>query len=149
MINKHCAAALLAFSVTAFAARAARADGLVQNAATSHEAPAQSPSLAAKLLDAEAKAKKASATVSVSVKGVEIVDPASAREQAKAGQGHLHYKVDDGPVIATTALTLGFHGLKPGAHTIEVILAGNDHVPLGPSESLAVTIPETASTPQK
>ena len=63
------------------------------------------------------------ATVKATVKGVAMVDPAQVGEKPRPGQGHLHYQVDDGPVIATTATKLSFHGLKPGAHKIMVVLA--------------------------
>lgn len=97
--------------------------------------------MTAKLVDPEAKAQKKEATVMVEVKGVKLTDPASANEQPKAGQAHLHYQVDDGPVIATTAPKLSFHGLSSGAHKITVTLAANDHSPLGPPQTLTVTIP--------
>ncbi len=99
------------------------------------------PTLTARLIDAEKKAQQKAATVDVSVTGIEIIDPASVNEQPKAGQGHLHYQVDDGPIIATTTTKLSFHGLTPGEHKIVVTLAGNDHNPLGPQETLNVTIP--------
>jgi hypothetical protein len=102
--------------------------------------------LAASLVDAEAKARKQAATVKVVVTGIKITDPAVVNEKPIAGQGHLHYQVDDGPVIATTALKLSFHGLKPGAHHIKVMLAANDHSPLGPEQTLDVTVPSTAAT---
>jgi hypothetical protein len=102
---------------------------------------ANAMSLTATLVDPEAKAKKQAATVKVTTKGVRIVDPAVSGEKPIKGQGHLHYQVDDGPIIATTALKLSFHGLKPGAHGIMVQLAANDHGPLGPAQTLSVTIP--------
>jgi hypothetical protein len=98
-------------------------------------------SMAAKLVDPMEKAKKQAATVQVTVKGIRIVDPALSGEKPIKGQGHLHYQVDDGPVVATTAPKLSFHGLKPGSHTITVVLAANDHSPLGPQEKLTVSIP--------
>lgn len=107
------------------------------SARTAHGAP----TLNAQLVDAEAKAKKQTATVEVKVTEVEIIDPASVKEQPHAGQGHLHYQVDDGPVIATTATKLSFHDLKAGKHQIKVVLAANDHTPLGPQAALAVDIP--------
>jgi hypothetical protein len=97
--------------------------------------------LKAELVDPAKKAKGKEATVKVDVSGAEIVDPATVNEKAKAGQGHLHYTVDDGPTIATTAKKLSFHGLKSGKHTIKVALAGNDHSPLGPEQTLDVEIP--------
>ena len=105
------------------------------------KAKAGDASMTAKLVDPEAKAQKKEATVMVDVKGIKLTDPASANEQPKAGQGHLHYQVDDGPVIATTSPKLSFHGLTSGAHKITITLAANDHSPLGPPQTLSVTIP--------
>ncbi len=48
---------------------------------------------------------------------------------------------DDGPVIATSAKKLAFHGLKPGTHRIRVALVGNDHKLVGPEETVTVMIP--------
>ena len=97
--------------------------------------------LTATLVDAEKKAQQKAATVEVKTTGIKLIDPASVKEQPSAGQGHLHYQVDNGPVIATTATKLSFHGLTPGPHKIIVMLAGNDHNPLGPQQTLEVTIP--------
>lgn len=102
---------------------------------------APAPTLTARLLQPEPKAKKHEAGVQVQVTGVEIVDPAAVNEKSAPGQGHLHYQLDNGPVIATTATKLNFHQLAPGKHQITVTLAGNDHNPLGPKETLHVTIP--------
>lgn len=99
------------------------------------------PTMTAKLIDSDVKARAKGAVVKVDVRGLQIVDPAAAREKAAPGQGHLHYRLDDGPVIATTATKLSFHELAPGTHTITVSLAGNDHAPLGPTETMTVTIP--------
>jgi hypothetical protein len=102
---------------------------------------ANAMSLTAKLVDPEAKAKKQAATVTVAIRGVLIVDPSISGEKPIKGEGHLHYQVDDGPIVATTAPKLSFHGLKPGSHSIMVQLAANDHSPLGPEQKLSVTIP--------
>ena len=100
------------------------------------------PTMTAKLVDPEKKAAERSATVEVTTSGVELIDPAIAKEKAVPGQGHLHYQVDKGPVVATPSAKLSFHELTPGAHSIVVMLAGNDHKPLGPQEQLTVTIPK-------
>lgn len=97
--------------------------------------------LTATLVDPEKKAAQKAATVEVKTTGINLIDPAKANEMAKAGQGHLHYQVDGGPVIATTTTKLSFHGLTSGPHKIVVMLAGNDHNPLGPQQTLEVTIP--------
>lgn len=99
------------------------------------------PTMTATLVDAEKKAQQKAATVEVKTTGIELLDPAKANEMAKPGQGHLHYQVDGGPIIATPATKLSFHGLTPGAHKIVIMLAGNDHNPLGPQQTLEVTIP--------
>jgi len=102
---------------------------------------APAPTLSAMLMQAEKKAKQHEADVQVRVAGIDIVDPAMANEKPEPGQGHLHYQLDSGPIIATTATKLDFHKLSPGKHQITVMLAGNDHNPLGPRETLHVTIP--------
>ena len=105
------------------------------------KADSTGPALTAKLIDADQKALKKSATISVSVRGLKIVDPGSVNEKPAPGQGHLHYRLDGGPVIATTATKLSFHELSSGPHSITVALAGNDHSPLGPTQTLTVTVP--------
>jgi hypothetical protein len=97
--------------------------------------------LTAVLVDAEAKAQKKEATVKVTVTGATMTDPALAKEKPKTGQAHLHYQVDNGPIIATTTTKLSFHELTPGEHKIMVVLSANDHSPLGPQETLTVRIP--------
>ncbi|MCA1601978.1 MAG: DUF6130 family protein [Acidobacteria bacterium] len=101
----------------------------------------QGAALTATMIDPEKKAQQKAATVEVQVTDLRLVDPAKTGEQPKAGQDHLHYQVDDGPVIATTTTKLSFHGLTPGEHKIVVMLAANDHSPLGPQQTLTVTIP--------
>jgi len=103
------------------------------------------PALAAKLIDAGKHAKEQAATVEVTVAGIQIIDPAAVNEQPQQGQGHLHYQVDNGPLIATTTPKLSFHELSAGEHKITVRLVGNDHQPLGPQETLTVTIPKDKS----
>lgn len=102
---------------------------------------ATTATLTATLVDAEKKAAEKAATVQVKTTGIRLIDPAMAKEMPKSGQGHLHYQVDDGPVIATTTTKLSFHGLASGPHKIVVMLAGNDHNPLGPQQTLDVTVP--------
>jgi len=97
--------------------------------------------LTAKLVDPEKKAEEKAATVQVQVRGVKLIDPAVAKERPRKGQGHLHYQVDGGPVIATTSTKLSFHELTPGEHQIVVTLAANDHKPLGPQQTVSVRIP--------
>ena len=90
-----------------------------------------------------------SAEVRVTVAGIGLIDPHLSGEYARDGQGHLHYKVDDGPVVATTATRLSFQDLTPGRHTIVVSLAGNDHRPIGPKRILTISIPSDGTKPQR
>jgi hypothetical protein len=105
--------------------------------ATTHAASA----VTAQLVDPVAKAAKKEATVTVTLSGVKMVDPADAKEQPKSGEGHLHYRLDDGPVIATTATKLSFHELATGPHKIVVQLAASNHEPVGDPTMLDVTVP--------
>lgn len=110
--------------------------------------------LNAEFVDKDQNAANKAAIVQVSVTGAHIIDPAMAMQKGASmakpesgaqghglTQAHIHYQVDDGPIIATTALKLSFHGLSSGPHKIVVMLAGNDHAPLGPQETLTVNIP--------
>ena len=107
---------------------------------------AMKPAMTAKLIDPDKKAATRAATVEVTTSGVELVDPAISMEKAVPGQGHLHYQLDKGAVVATPTAKLSFHDLTPGTHTILVVLAGNDHKPLGPQQSLTVTVPKAMTT---
>jgi hypothetical protein len=99
--------------------------------------------LSAKLIDPEKKAREQTATVEVKVAGIQLIDPAAVHDEPQQGQGHLHYQVDSGPLIATTTTKLSFHELSSGPHKITVMLVGNDHQALGPRETLTVSIPPT------
>jgi hypothetical protein len=99
------------------------------------------PELSAHLVDPEKKAQEQTATVEVKVEGIQLIDPAAVHDEPQRGQGHLHYQVDSGPLIATTTTKLSFHELSSGAHKITVMLVGNDHQALGPRETLTVNIP--------
>jgi hypothetical protein len=101
--------------------------------------------LSARLIDPEKKAQEQTASVEVTVAGIQLIDPAAMNEQSQQGQGHLHYQLDNGPIIATPSTKLSFHELSSGPHKITVMLAGNDHQPLGPKETLTVNIPTGTS----
>ena len=108
-----------------------------------HRKPAATdgPALTLRLVEPEKKAREKTATLEVKVSGLTLVDPASTKEQPRPHQGHLHYRLDDGPVIATTTTKLSFHELQPGDHQFLVALAANDHTPLGPEQTVRVNIP--------
>ncbi len=98
-------------------------------------------SFSARLLDPAENTRNNSADVAVDVSGIQLMDPDQARERAVQGQGHLQYRVDDGPVIVTTATKLEFLELPHGRHRITIDLAANDGTPIGPHQVLWVTIP--------
>ncbi|MEO7385314.1 MAG: hypothetical protein ABIX37_00095 [Gammaproteobacteria bacterium] len=102
---------------------------------------AKPPTVSANLVDPVAKALKQTASVKVTVEGLRLVEASASMEKPKAGEGHLHYQVDKGPVIATTAPALAFHELTPGQHIITVTPVGNDHQPVGTPVVLSVSIP--------
>ena len=105
-------------------------------------APAgQAATMTASLVDPDMNAKAKTATVTVEVSGVKLIDPALTNKLVTKGEGHLHYRVDDGPVIATTTTKLSFHGLTPGKHKIVVMVANNDHTPSGLEQTLEITVP--------
>lgn len=95
----------------------------------------------AKLVNPAVKAKDKTATVEVKVEASHMVDPDSTDGKPHTGQRHLHYQLDNGPIVATTATKLSFHNLTPGQHTIKVSLAENDHTPVGRENVLTITIP--------
>jgi hypothetical protein len=103
---------------------------------------AADPTLSVSLKDRDENARKQGASIVATVTGLQLVDPGAPQ----AGQGHLHYRLDGGPVIATTATKLGFHALTPGPHRIEVALVGNDHKALGPKQTVSLEIPGAAGT---
>src|SRR5687768_7544244 len=88
MTTQRCFVALVTVSLTALLT-ADRLDAQMKATMT------------AKLVDAEQKAAQRAATVEITTSGVELIDPAISNEKPVAGQGHLHYQVDKGPVIAT------------------------------------------------
>ena len=101
----------------------------------------QSATMTASLVDPAINAKEKTATVKVEVTGVKLIDPALTNKRPTKGEGHLHYRVDDGPVIATTTTKLSFHELTPGKHKIVVMVANNDHSPSGLEQTLEITVP--------
>jgi hypothetical protein len=101
----------------------------------------QALDFSASLVDPEQKAQEQTAVVEVKVAGIQLIDSAAVNEQPQSGQAHLHYQLDNGPIIATTTTKLSFHELSPGPHKITVMLAGNDHQLLGPKDTLTVNIP--------
>ena len=57
-----------------------------------------------------------------------------------AKTGHIHYQIDDGPIVATPVTKLSFHNLPTGSHKINVVLVDSNHKPLGPKQTLDLNI---------
>ena len=119
----------------------AAGDLRAQQTLATPKSPAATYSMKAEMVETENKIKRREATVVVTTGGIQLVDPTTAKETAKIGEGHLHYRVDDGPVIATTATKLSFHELSSGEHKISITLAGNDHKPLTDAITFIMTVP--------
>ena|GEM_PF-3827042 len=49
---------------------------------------------------------------------------------------HLHLSLDDEPVIMASYPTYTFEGIRPGKHTLKVVIAGPDHAPLEGGEKV-------------
>lgn len=139
------ALAKLSITLVALGALASAQVLAVDEVHSKHEAPqvdqASPATLTLSLVNESVNAARKWATVKVDVPNVQMVDPAAANEKPQDQQGHLHYRLDDGPVIATTATKLSFHDLASGTHRCTVVLAGNDHAPLGPQGTIAIKIP--------
>jgi hypothetical protein len=131
----------LTISLTAIAQDKPKSEAATQSANQVVGQVGQTATMTASLIDAEKNARDKTATVEVRVTGVELIDPAMTNKQPMKGQGHLHYQVDNGPVVATTAPKLSFHGLSSGKHKIVVMLANNDHSPAGPQQTMEITVP--------
>ncbi|HYV07727.1 MAG TPA: hypothetical protein VFB82_24250 [Blastocatellia bacterium] len=135
-------ALMISFSVVAVLAVAASAGPTVgEGGKTASNLFGQTGAMTAALVDPAKNALEKTATVKVEVTGVKLIDPALTNKRPTKGQGHLHYRVDDGPVIATTAPKLSFHELTPGKHKIVIMLANNDHSPTGLEQTLEITVP--------
>jgi hypothetical protein len=131
---KHSIVAALFFGFVACLPGKSRAqDSLVEN-------PTHA-TVSAKLIAPDKTAELKTANVRIEVKGIQLVDPASVPGNPVSGQGHLNYRLDGGPVIATASTTLSFHELTSGPHLLTVLLAADDDIPLGPSATLTFTIP--------
>lgn len=137
LITAACFAVLAAAAASAdpprVASRLPERDPGWQAAAANDSAP-----LRARIVDVPADAARRAVTVQVRVEGVRLAEPGSPGPPA--GRGHLHYRLDDGPVIVTTAVRLSFQQLTLGEHALVVTLSGDDHQPLGPRQTLKFTI---------
>jgi hypothetical protein len=99
------------------------------------------PFISARLVDEKKNAALRAATVEVTIRGVRLVDPELVPRARGPIQGHLHYQLDGGAIIATPATELSFHELSQGEHKILVNLTDGNHIPIGLPVVLTLTIP--------
>ena len=96
--------------------------------------------LRAQLLDKDKNLQHRLAVVQADVEGVVLTDP-TGDQYKMSGQGHVQFRLDQGPYILPLGNRIAFEGLTPGKHTIEVMLADSSYRPLGPKVELEVTVP--------
>lgn len=89
--------------------------------------------LTATLVDKATLAAKKMASLNVTVKGATIAHGADA---------HIHYQLDNGPIIATSDTKLMFANLSPGSHTLVVTVANHQHQPLSDPQTITFNIPQ-------
>jgi hypothetical protein len=93
--------------------------------------------LTIKLVDEAMLSKDKMAKVDVAVTGVKLM----TEHKGTTMGSHLHYQIDDSPIIVTGSPTLSFANLTPGKHTINVTVVDAKHSPLAGPETIEVNIP--------
>lgn len=101
---------------------------------------ATAPDFGVRLVAPDKFGKQKTAVVDVSIDGVDLVDPAT-HPRPKRDEGHIVYKVDNGPEMTTTSRRFEIQNLPPGDHIITVYLDGNDNHEISPEHRLKVYIP--------
>jgi hypothetical protein len=133
--------AVLALACLAALPAAARADGMPEADVTeavdaettlaANETPAPKTERTAPSIDARA-----------SVAGEGAARSARVQVRAKGVTAPLFiYKVDGGPALITKDDDVRIRDLAPGKHEVSVVLAGEDAAPLGPSQTLTISLP--------
>jgi hypothetical protein len=90
-----------------------------------------------KLVDEAMLSKDKMAKVDVAVTGVKLM----TEHKGTTMGSHLHYQIDDSPIIVTGSPTLSFANLTSGKHTIQVTVVDAKHSPLAGPESVELNIP--------
>ena len=86
-------------------------------------------------------AETPSGTSSTAGTGSMGMSGSAGTSHASLAAAHLHYQLDNGPIVATSAKTLEFANLTSGSHTITVYVADASHTPLSDQKTLTVTVP--------
>ncbi len=99
------------------------------------------PVMTAKLVDQEQNAKHHRAVIQIETDGVRLVDAASADHQPRLDEGHIRYRVDNGPEQNSTSKTITLENLPSGTRLIHVDLMDSTEAKMGRSTTLKVEIP--------
>ncbi|PWT89692.1 MAG: hypothetical protein C5B54_08510 [Acidobacteria bacterium] len=129
------AIALLCLPMVVLAQYSSSPDTSASTASTA----SQNAKLTAKLVDEQSEAKQKMATVQVSVSGVTMSEMHGGDMHHQGA--HLHYQVDNGPIVVSPSKTMSFANLSSGSHTITVTVADANHQPISEPQTLNVTIP--------
>jgi len=101
---------------------------------------ANGPRLRAQFVDKARNLEHRLAVVEVDAEGVLLADPTDSQYKMR-DQGHIQFRLDQGPYILPLGNRIAFEGLTPGKHNIEVMLADNSYRPMGPKVELEITVP--------
>jgi hypothetical protein len=93
--------------------------------------------ITAKSVDEAMLAKDKMAKVEVNVSGTKL----ASGHKAMTSGAHLHYQIDNGPIIVTSEPSLSFANLTAGSHTISVTVVDAKHSPLSDPATVELTIP--------
>jgi hypothetical protein len=99
------------------------------------------PLLVASLVNPDMNARNHKAVIEVQTDGLKIVDPAAVNDEPSVDEGHIEYRLDNGPIENTTSKTWSFEHLSAGEHLIRVALVTSDNHQIGKESKLRVKIP--------
>ena len=102
--------------------------------------PQNGARIRAKFVDKEKNLQHRLAVIDVDVEGAVLGDPTDQSYQMP-GQGHVQFRVDNGPYILPSSNRIAFEALAPGKHTIEVTLADHNYRLMAPKIDLELDVP--------
>lgn len=102
-----------------------------QGTTSQDEKPAASGPMTLKVLEPVEGAEVTAGTLKVAIEttGIEFVMPSN---DLVAGQGHVHYTLDDGPEIMSIDKVTEIKDVEPGTHTLKAFLVQNNTEPYEP-----------------
>lgn len=126
----------LALALGLLAACASGAGSPSSGSSTSSDAASQPPTLT--LVEPAAGGAVPAGTVTVAVEstGLEFVMPGGTNV---AGEGHVHFTLDDGPIVMSVEQRTTFKDVPPGEHKLVAELVQNDTTPFSPVVKQEIT----------